>query len=260
MNLESKKRIKVALFIDCENISYRLIDEIIKRLSEVGEVCVKKAYGDWRSSGIKNWEESLIKYSIEPIHIITGNRTLEKNSEEKGGKNSSDIKITIDVMNTLHSGTIECIALASSDSDFAPLAQEIRSRGIPAIGFGEKKARDDYRNAFSNFEELSLLETSVNNLSKNKELISMLKNAVEMNIKEDGKALVSSVGIYIKNNYFKTASSYGNESWGDIFKELPDFFNIVYSGNNNSVMSVEYIIKNKKAAKKSQNNNKNFSY
>ncbi|PAF52635.1 NYN domain-containing protein [Helicobacter sp. 13S00477-4] len=237
MNIENKERKKVALFIDCENISHKLIEDIMDRLAEVGEVCVKKAYGDWRNPSIKSWEESLIKYSIEPIHIITGNRNGEGG---KSGKNSSDIKITIDVINTLHSGTMECIALASSDSDFAPLAQEIRTKGIPAIGFGEKKTREDFRKAFTNFEELGVMQLGDPQLSKDRYLIQMLKNAVESTSGDDGKSLLSRVGLWIKNNYFKSASSYGRDSWGDVFKALPEFFEITYSGINKSIMSVEY--------------------
>lgn len=237
MLIAEKERKKVALFIDCENVSYKLIDDIMERLAEVGEVCVKKAYGDWRNNAIKGWEDALIRYSIEPIHIITGNRMGDG---AKGGKNSSDIKITIDVVNALNSGIMECIALASSDSDFAPLAQEIRTKGIAAIGFGEKKAREDFRKAFTNFEEVGVLEEGDIKLKKDKNLIKILRNAVESNSGDDGKSLVSRVGLWIKNNYLKSASSYGQDSWGDIFKALPEFFEISYSGTNNSIMSVQY--------------------
>ncbi|PAF42565.1 NYN domain-containing protein [Helicobacter sp. 11S03491-1] len=237
MNINEKERKKVALFIDCENVSYKLIGDIMERLAEVGEVCVKKAYADWRNNGIKNWEEALIQYSIEPIHIITGNRNGDGG---KSGKNSSDIKITIDVINTLHSGVMECIALATSDSDFAPLAQEIRKKGIPAIGFGEKKAREDFRKAFTNFEELGVGQPGDPQLSKDKYLIRLLKEAVESTSGDNGKSLVSRVGLWIKGNYLKSASSYGRDSWGDIFKALPEHFDITYSGVKNSVMSVEY--------------------
>ena len=40
--LESSGAKKIALFIDCENISYKLCDEIMKRLDEVGEVLSKR--------------------------------------------------------------------------------------------------------------------------------------------------------------------------------------------------------------------------
>lgn len=223
---------RVALFIDSENISHRLIAEVMERLGDFGEICIKKAYGDWRKENLRGWDEWLSKYSIEPVHLITGS----------GSKtNSSDIKIAIDVMNTLFFDRMDCIALATSDSDFAPLAQEIRTRGIVAIGFGEVKSRDALRNAFTSFEEVGKEEEE--DLSSNRYLINLLKQAVEATMGDDGKSMVSRVGIWLKEYFFKTASSYGRETWGEVFRALDDFFEISYGGRDQKVMYVEYISK-----------------
>lgn len=227
---ESNEKKKVALFIDSENISHKRIDEILQKLVDFGEVCIKKAYGDWRRENMRGWDEILSKYSIEPIHIITG--SVSKS-------NSSDIKIAIDVMNVLYGGNMNCIALVTSDSDFAPLAQEIRTRGIQAIGFGEGKSRDDLRNAFTSFEEVGKQEVK-EDLSANRYLINLLKNAVESTMDDEGKSMVSRVGLWLKEHYFKTASSYGRDTWGEVFKGLEDVFEISYGGKGDKVMYVEY--------------------
>lgn len=220
---------RVALFIDSENISHRLISEVMERLESFGEICIKKAYGDWRKEYLRGWDEWLSKYSIEPVHLITGNAKKT---------NSSDIKIAIDVMNTLFSDRMDYIALMTSDSDFAPLAQEIRTRGIVAIGFGEAKSRDSLKNAFTSFEEVG--EEKDEDLSSNRYLINLLKHTIESTMGDDGKSMVSRVGIWIKDHYFKTASSYGKETWGEVFKALDDYFEISYGGRDNKVMFVEY--------------------
>lgn len=220
---------RVALFIDSENISYRLMPEVMERLEEFGEICIKKAYGDWRKENLRGWDEWLSKYSIDPVHLITGNAKKT---------NSSDIRIAIDVMNTLFSDRMDCIALVTSDSDFAPLAQEIRTRGIVAIGFGEAKSRDSLKNAFTSFEEVG--ENKSNNLASNRYLINLLKHTIESTMGDDGKSMVSRVGIWIKDHYFKTASSYGKETWGEVFRALDEHFEISYGGRDNKVMFVEY--------------------
>lgn len=225
---------RVALFIDSENISHRLISEVIERLEGFGEICIKKAYGDWRKENLRAWDEWLSKYSIEPVHLITGN--VKKS-------NSSDIKIAIDVMNTLFSDRMDYIALVTSDSDFAPLAQEIRTRGIVAIGFGEAKSRDSLKNAFTSFEEVG--EEKDEDLSSNRYLINLLKHTIESTMGDDGKSMVSRVGIWIKDRYFKTASSYGKETWGEVFRALDDF-EISYGGRDNKVMFVEYAPKSQR--------------
>ena len=229
---------KIALFIDCENISYKLCDEIMKRLNEIGEVCIRKAYGDWRKEALHSWVGLLLQYSIEPIQILTGNR---QDDGDRRGKNSSDIKLTIDVVNTLYSRNIDYIALATSDSDFAPLAQEIRKWAIPAIGFGTKNARDELKQSFNSYDELDEQHT----LSANKALIKLLHKAIEQNQDRESYALVSRIGNWIKENYYKSASSYGEESWGDIFKQLKNEFELNYRGARNSVMSVRIKRENK---------------
>jgi len=46
---------KIALFIDCENISYRHIEDIIAELASYGEVHIRKAYGDWANPSLGGW-------------------------------------------------------------------------------------------------------------------------------------------------------------------------------------------------------------
>ncbi|WP_104696766.1 MULTISPECIES: NYN domain-containing protein [unclassified Helicobacter] len=232
------KEKKIALFIDCENIPCKWIDNIFESLLDIGDVCIKKAYGDWRNRSLKSWDKELIRYSIQPVHIITGNH----HKSNKGvGKNSSDIQLVIDVMNCLYDGIVDCIAIASSDSDFAPLAQEIRSRGMQAIGFGEIKSREDYQNAFTSFEMLkkqNSKEDEVEELENNKTLIRMLKKAIDETSNQTGLSLVSDIGIWIKKNYSQSARTYGKKTWGDIFKELKKEFSIHYGDKN--IMMVEY--------------------
>lgn len=231
--LESSGAKKIALFIDCENISYKLCDEIMKRLDEVGEVCIKKAYGDWRKDMLGPWAEVLLQYSIEPIQILTGAR----DSTHKA-KNASDIRLTIDVMHTLYQRSMDCFALATSDSDFASLAQEIRRWAVPAIGFGSYKAREELKQAFSSYDELDTLIT----LANNKALIKLLRRAIEDTQDAQSFAFVSTIGNWIKQHYYKSASSYGKESWGDVFKQIcqenNSEFEIHYQGERKNIMKV----------------------
>ena len=232
MMAEQSVRKKIALFIDSENISYKLLSDIFKHLDEMGEVCVKKAYGDWRKEAMRGWDEILNRYSIEPIHIITGNANKS---------NSSDIRIAIDVMHTLYEGKMECIALATSDSDFAPLAQEIRTKGVESMGFGEQKSREDLRNAFSSFYELATNKEK--NIEKNKvgkegkkieepkKEIEILQEAVVANLDCNGWARLSQVGNYLKNQNKKKPSDYGRSTWVKVFSQYASDFSTRYEGS-----------------------------
>ena len=51
--------------------------------------------------------------------------------------------------NVVYEGRLDGFCLASSDSDFTRLAQRLREDGLVVYGFGERKAPEAFRNAFS---------------------------------------------------------------------------------------------------------------
>lgn len=241
---------KIALFIDCENINHKACDKIIQMLSEVGEICVKKAYANWARTDMEHWREMLALHSIEPIQI----------SSIIKGKNASDIRLTIDVMHALYHYNMDCIALATSDSDFAPLAQEVRRWTLPVIGFGRRNARDELKRAFSVYHEIDepvkaaaiesekpkicaldsakapesnkAPESSIttkasktqgncaHKLCDDDELIWFLYDAIKNTRDAESWANVSKIAEWMANNSDIKPASYGKKTWGKVFKHF----------------------------------------
>ncbi|MEA2073603.1 MAG: NYN domain-containing protein [Campylobacterota bacterium] len=213
---------KIALFIDCENISHKHIETIIEELASYGEVNIRKAYGDWKNPTLNGWNEKLFDYSLEPIHQPPYTTT----------KNATDIKMTVDVMKVMcQNGSVDYVALATSDSDFTPLVTEIKSQGIQVIGFGEGKTCNVLQKACSEFIEVGL-KVQLNDLETNVKLINILKNAVRHKKGDDDFASVAEVGTYLKNQNSSNATKYGYKTWGEIFKKLSDSFEVEMTGKN----------------------------
>jgi len=208
---------KVALFIDCENISHNHIEVIIEELATYGEVNIRKAYGDWKNPTLNSWNKKLFDYSLEPIHQPPYTTT----------KNATDIKMTVDIMKTLClNKNIDYIALATSDSDFTPLVTEIKSQGIQVLGFGEAKTSNVLQKACSEFIEVGA-KVKVDDIEKNEKLINILKNAIRHKKGDDDFAYVSEVGSYLKNQHSINAKKFSNfKTWGDVFKQLQNIFEI----------------------------------
>jgi|GEM_PF-1081674 len=229
------KNKKIALFIDCENISYKYIDKIIKDLSNLGDIHIKKAYGDWKNPSLKKWSELIHDYSLEEIH----------QSPYTSSKNSIDIKMTVDIMRVLYtSRKIDYMALVTSDSDFIPLITEIKSKEIQVIGFGEQKTNNPLRNGYTKFIELKQKARRNNNLQNqnkkstlvnNTKLINRIKHSIN-NVKyNDSWANVSDFGKFFKENYNDTAKKYGNyNSWTQLLKEIPSIVDIDYRESDNN--------------------------
>ena len=207
------------------------MENIIEELANYGEVNIRRAYGDWKNPSLKGWESKLFDYSLEPIHQPPYTTT----------KNASDIKMTVDIMKIMcQSSFIDYIALATSDSDFTPLVTEIKSQGISVLGFGEEKTSNVLQKACSEFIELGHKE-QVSDLHTNIKLINILVNAVRHKKGDDEYAYVSDVGTYLKNQNSISAKKYGYKTWGEIFRELDEVFEIQFftKGGKRSIMMVK---------------------
>ena len=102
----------IALLIDADNTSPQAIDPVLTVMAELGQVNIRRAYGDWTSSNLKSWKEVLHALAIQPIQQFSYTT----------GKNATDSALIIDAMDVLHSGSVDGFCLVSSDSDFTRLA------------------------------------------------------------------------------------------------------------------------------------------
>lgn len=158
---------KIALLIDCDNISFKLIDAVIQELEQYGEIIIKRAYGNWRSDSLKNWLIKLPELSIKPIHQIDYTK----------GKNASDMAIVIDAMDMMHLKKVNAFAIVSSDSDFTPLTMKLQEEGFKVYGFGTKQTPSSLKNSCSVFTDIQSL---VNNTKETEEKKAGLLNKTQL--------------------------------------------------------------------------------
>ncbi|NCQ52122.1 NYN domain-containing protein [archaeon] len=138
---EQGKNKKIALLIDCDNISFRSIERILEELEPFGDIIIKRAYGNWRNESLKNWLTKLMELSIKPIQQIDYTK----------GKNATDMAIAIDAMKLLYEKNLDAFAIVSSDSDFTPLAMVLQEDGKKVYGFGYEKSPIALQRACSMF-------------------------------------------------------------------------------------------------------------
>ena len=117
---------RIALLIDCDNVSHKAIEGVLEELAQHGTVNVRHAHGDWKSPSLSGWAEELHPHAIRPMQQFAYTK----------GKNATDSAMIIDAMDLLYSGNINAFALMTSDSDFTPLVLRILESGFPVYGFG----------------------------------------------------------------------------------------------------------------------------
>ena len=136
-----KSKTRIALLIDCDNVSHASIEGVLQELAKYGTVNIRHALGDWNSPNLAGWREKLHPNAIRPVQQFA----------YTSGKNATDASMIIDAMDLLYSKTVDAFALMTSDSDFTPLAMRILESGLPVYGFGEKKTPQPFVHACSQF-------------------------------------------------------------------------------------------------------------
>jgi uncharacterized protein (TIGR00288 family) len=238
---------RVAVLIDCDNMSHRWVRQILAETAKHGTLGIKRGYGDWTNSHLDGWRDKLPTYAIQPVQQFA--YTV--------GKNATDFSLVIDAMDLLYSGTVDTFCIVSSDSDFTRLAMRLRESGKQVHGIGARKTPSAFQNACDLFTYVEVLvgEDAVSEsaappvkaaaakktakkaakkaasavpppaptkTSKVQELTELLLPAVEANAKDDGWAALSAVGSYIVNtNPTFDSRNYGYSKLSSLVADLP---------------------------------------
>lgn len=239
--VESNLHKKLAVLIDADNTSPKIITGLLEEIATYGISSVKRIYGNWTSPSLSSWKDVLLKYAIQPIQQF----------EYTVGKNSTDSAMIIDAMDLLYTGKLEGFCIVSSDSDFTKLASRIREEGLIVYGFGEKKTPKAFVGACDKFVYTEILretnktqkqsKKSKRQLLTDKLLIDLLFNAVEDAANENGWSHLGTVGQTIANKSPEfDPRNYGFKKLGELIKVI-GLFTIDERTSDNSPAKAVYI-------------------
>jgi uncharacterized protein (TIGR00288 family) len=235
---------RVAVLIDCDNISARAASAILAETARHGTLSIKRAYGDFTSQYLASWRPLLPILAIQPIQQFPGS----------AGKNSTDSALIVDAMDILYTTQTDVFYIVSSDSDFTRLATRLRESGKRVYGIGAKTTPAAFRNACDRFTYLDLLTGPTDDATDQQlqertrerpaspeagahvvedaaevehepalpDLGSLLSTAIRAAADDDGWARLSNVGWYIVNNHPSFDSrSYGYPKLGGLVRDQP---------------------------------------
>ncbi len=220
----------IALLIDADNASHSAIDPVLTVLAELGQVNIRRAYGNWRKTALKGWIDKMHRYGIEP----------QQQFDITKGKNATDMKMTIDALDLLYSGRVHGFGIMSSDSDFMPLAMRLRQDGHPVYGFGGAKTPEAFREACTRFIDVNALMKAEKKEAENekkrglaepengeefdRELLQLLVDAYNASKRDEGGyAKLSEVGQRAGNRSSFDTRNYGYARLIDLVDAIPNF-------------------------------------
>ena len=117
---------RIALLIDADNVPQDNVSRAISSLASLGDVSIRRAYGNWFDSRLKRWEPLLRTQSIRPVQQFGYTR----------GKNATDMALVIDAVSLMHTYQPDAFAIVSSDDADRAMAY-LTGRGVEAWQVGE---------------------------------------------------------------------------------------------------------------------------
>jgi uncharacterized LabA/DUF88 family protein len=185
-----------------------------------GSARVKRAYGDWTTSNLRGWKETINAHAIQPMQQFAYTT----------GKNATDSALIIDAMDLLYTGDLDGFCLVSSDSDFTKLASRLRESGKTVYGFGEPRTPQSLVAACDKFVYLDVLRRpgkpkepseedrepagparkSSGELRGDTKLVKLLREGIDAASDDDGWANLGGVGSHVA----KQAPDFDSRNWG----------------------------------------------
>lgn len=213
----------IALLIDADNTTPEGIDPVLTVMAELGQVNIRRAYGNFAKDNLARWDKITNKFGIRPQQQFDVTR----------GKNATDMAMTIDAIDLLYQGKVDGFGIMTSDSDFTPLVTRLRQDGIIVYGFGEAKTPLAFQSVCTRFIDIKkLIATNAKDRKKDAEpkveavdedLLELITAAYSEAKSVKGFARLSQVGQIAGNRSSFDVRNYGFKSLKDMFESFDNF-------------------------------------
>lgn len=223
----------LAVLIDADNASAKIIDGLFEEIAKYGTASVKRIYGDWTGPNLGGWKEVLLKHSVQPVQQFAYTK----------GKNATDSSMIIDAMDLLYTKQLDGFCIVSSDSDFTRLAARLREEGLMVYGFGEEKTPEPFVAACDKFIRTEVLrsdhspekdvsketptEVTPKPVRKDPPPLQLIANVIDSIGDEDDWANLGTVGqLMSKRKPDFDTRLYGHKKLSDLLRAYPKWFEL----------------------------------
>jgi uncharacterized LabA/DUF88 family protein len=125
MDNSNEERLKIAVFIDFDNIAIGVkqslnrnfdVGTVLEAIKEKGEVVTKIAYGDWKRA--EDFSRAMTQHAVQMV---------QRNLTPGGDKNGADIALALDALEMAFTRDhINAFVIVGGDSDFIALVEKLK--------------------------------------------------------------------------------------------------------------------------------------
>lgn len=209
------------LLIDGDNISGSLADSVYEAAKEFGKLREAHLFANFKGAD-SEWSLAAYRHALNIHHLPV---IISK-------KNTTDIGLTITAMQKLYTcPDIDAFIIASNDTDFMPLAAEIRSHGKIAVCLYTSKDNLQQTTAYDISKLVEKGKASAE--AAYKELAASVAAIIEKDVKKSGRVMLNKLsqdikkqisGFDVKKSYKKPCSSL-RVFLTTLKTDYPDLFN-----------------------------------
>lgn len=263
---------RIALLIDADNSPASKIDVILAELAKVGVTNIRRAYGNWKKEALKGWEKVLHEYAIRPIQqfdyskgknatdmqmVIEALELLYTDAPDAYGIVSSDSDFTPMVMHLKAKGaqvfgfgskqTPPPFVNACSTFLYLENLGEPDTSPPPAKRGGRRRKSTSSGTSPETTDVVEVAEPApaapqrmdTAALRQDARLVTLLRNAVESAMGDDGWSQLGSVATRINNQASFDSRNFGYRKLIDLI-EATQLFEFERRGTN-------YVLRDKRA-------------
>tara|TARA_Y100000991_G_C21946817_1_gene337835 strand:- start:706 stop:1434 length:729 start_codon:yes stop_codon:yes gene_type:complete len=218
----------IAVFIDGENINPHDFIYINKEIRTYGRVVISNVYGDWSDMNVKNW-----------IEVARTNGILKIQCDKINGKNSVDLRMSVDIMKYLYTNNIiNIFYLVTTDSDYRHVIFEIKQRNKKVYCIGSSNVNLGLTAICDKYTKIENIKKGSDKNANNKQKITKKHNfkindngekndeikdywfCIEEYLTNNGKTNLSNVKTIIQNNFPEfDYREYGYSKFSDFMKK-----------------------------------------
>lgn len=223
--MEREKR--YALLIDAENAEIKYLDSILDELKNYGNITYKRMYGDFTSSGMREWNHKALEYAIVAI----------QQPHYSKYKNAADIMLVIDAMDILYAQNVDGFCIVSNDSDYTRLVNRLCEAGMEVIGMGSSNASRTLKAACTEFKNLEKIFSDVSeekerekgkaSASEEKDTITgidVIRNAIAELVQKNERAGLGGIKSTLQRKYSDfDERNYGFTNIRKLIESMKDF-------------------------------------
>jgi hypothetical protein len=205
---------RIAILVDAENISADNWPAIARLFDGLGDATTLTCFANFTNPAHAGWLDVCRRRGGTAVMVL-----------KTGGKNGADIALTIAAMELLIAGAAEMFVIASSDSDFAPLAHRITATGRIAVGIGRDTANEDLRRAYTRYVVLPAAVPAAKPAPQaatvpNPQLVQLAALVDRLSrMDPTGAVLLSHLGLVLKRENPALAASLGKGKLRKVLRE-----------------------------------------